>query len=150
MASVLVVPPPFAGRVVLADQRGQQRVRAERVVVVEILIAESQALDPLSEQLLDHMIDSLGPAVVGEAGGHSLDEAEAAVDLLEQEPTTVAADATGAEVELDAALAGQRQVELRVGGEDRTLLSASDRPSLCGNGAAELLEINSGTTIRCL
>jgi hypothetical protein len=64
------------------------------------------------------VLDRLGLPMVREASGHPLDESEASVDQLQQEPTAVAAEAAGTEVELDTALAGLGQEELRVVCED--------------------------------
>ena len=41
------------GRVPLADQRGQQRIVPQLVVIVQIFVAQRQAEDPLPQQFLD-------------------------------------------------------------------------------------------------
>ncbi len=58
----------------LADDRGQEWVSPELVVILEASIAQSQAEDSLAQQLLDRVLDLAGVAGVSEAGGKALDD----------------------------------------------------------------------------
>ena len=41
----------------LADDGGQQRIVAEVVMVVEVLVAQGQAVDPLGDEVLQRVLD---------------------------------------------------------------------------------------------
>ena len=123
LAAIPLPPPGLAGRVVLADDGGQQRVAAEVVVVVEVLVAQGQAVDPLGEEVLDGVLDEVGVAVVGEAGGELADDAGEGLGLAEQQGAAVGGD--GAAVEVGEDLAGAEHGKVEVG-----------RVTLCGHRAA--------------
>jgi hypothetical protein len=61
-----------AGEVRLAHRQRQQRIVAQHVMVVEILIPLSQGQHALRNQFLDLMFDQSGVAVVTEASGKAL------------------------------------------------------------------------------
>lgn len=54
-------------------------------MVVEVLVAQRQGVDPLGDQLLDGMLDEVGLAVVGEAGGELADDPGQLLGLAEQQ-----------------------------------------------------------------
>lgn len=54
-------------------------------MVMEILVAQGQAIEPLIQELFDGVLHPLRLAVVVEAGRQTAGHAQAAVDLAEQE-----------------------------------------------------------------
>ena len=54
----------------LARQQRQQAVRAQRVVVVDVLVAERDPVDPLRDQLLQRVLDLSRMAEIREAARH--------------------------------------------------------------------------------
>ena len=71
-------PPPSAGllagvaeRVHIPHGHREGRVVAEVVGVVEILVPERDAEEPLSEELLDGVFDARGLPMVDESAGHA-------------------------------------------------------------------------------
>ena len=73
----------------LARQQRQQGIAPQLVVVVEILVSQSNARDPLRHQRPHRMLRETGVAVVREAAGHPVEEAERPVDLPEQQRSGV-------------------------------------------------------------
>jgi hypothetical protein len=84
LAPVALPLSGLARGVSLADDGGEQRVTAEVVVVVEVLVAQRQGVDPLGDQLLDGVLDEAGVAVVGEAVGELADDPGESLGLAEQ------------------------------------------------------------------
>jgi hypothetical protein len=107
----------------LADDGGQERVASQVVMVVEVLIAQGQGIDPLGDQLVGRVFDPVGFAVAGEAGGELMDDAGELLGLAEQQGTAVGGDVAAIEVRDDFAPAEHGKVE--VGGV-----------TLCGHRAA--------------
>src|SRR5690606_40172804 len=64
MTTVALPLALLAGRVGLADGQRQERVVAEGVMVVQVLVAAQQAQHALREQLLDRMLDAARVAVI--------------------------------------------------------------------------------------
>ena len=92
-------------------------------MVVEVLVAQGQAVDALGEEVLQGMLDEVGVAVVVEAGGELADDAGEGLGLAEQEGAAVCGD--GAAVEVGEDLAGSEHGKVEVG-----------RVTLCGHRAA--------------
>jgi hypothetical protein len=72
----LWIPLPDSGR--------QQRVEAQLVVVVEILVAQRDTEDALRQEVADRVLDTGRIPVVVEAQRELLDDLRALLDLLEQ------------------------------------------------------------------
>lgn len=70
-----------AFRICLPDQRGQQRIVPQPVVIVEVFITQAQSEEPLLQQVDQRMLDALRIAMIGETGGEPFDESESVVDL---------------------------------------------------------------------
>jgi hypothetical protein len=62
------------------------------VVVDQVLIAESDAEDPLAHQGADPVLHRFGRAVVSEAGGEALDQADGTIGSTEQQRTGIGGD----------------------------------------------------------
>jgi hypothetical protein len=67
MPAVALARPLCAGEVALAHRQRQQRVVAQGVMVVEILIALRLCQHPLRDQLLHAVLDAGRVAMIGEA-----------------------------------------------------------------------------------
>jgi hypothetical protein len=67
-------------------------------VVVEVFVAEGQSHDPLEEEFLDGEFELLFIAMIGEAVGELLDDAELLFDLAEEESPGVGGDGSAVEV----------------------------------------------------
>ena len=80
-------------------------------MVVEVLVAQGQGVDPLGEEVLQRVLDQLGVAMVGEAGGELADDAGELLDLAEQQGAAVGGDVAAVEVGED--LAGAEAWESR-------------------------------------
>ena len=81
-------------------------------MVVEVLVAQGQAVDPLGEQFLDGVLDEVGVAVVGEAGGELADDPGESLGLAEQQGAAVGGDVAAVEVGEDFAGAEHGKVEV--------------------------------------
>ncbi len=76
----------------LAGQHAECRVLAQLVMIIEVLIAQHQAKDPLPNQCLDAMLDVARIATVGEAFGEPTDQSKAAIHLSQQQGPSVRGD----------------------------------------------------------
>ena len=80
------------GGVLLADQHRQQRIQAQPIVVVEVLVAEREPKYPLRHQLPHAVLDRFRIAVVDKLLGEALDDACPGFDLPEQQSAAVGTD----------------------------------------------------------
>jgi hypothetical protein len=78
-----------ATRLQLARQHGEQRIVPQRVVIVQILIAQRQAEYPLTDQRGDRMLDQPRIAPVDEALRHALDQFYCLVRAPQQQTASV-------------------------------------------------------------
>src|SRR5208337_2276814 len=76
----------------LPGQHREGWIVTQLVVVVQILVAERQPEDALSDQGLDLMLDEARIPPVGEASGKAAHEAEAAIDLPQQQRAGIRGD----------------------------------------------------------
>ena len=81
-------------------------------MVVEVLVAQRQGVDPLGDQLLDGVFGEVGVAVVGEAGGELADDPGESLGLAEQQGAAVGGDVAAVEVGEDFAGAEHGKVEV--------------------------------------
>ena len=79
-------------RAQLARQHRKRRVLAQLVVIVEILVAQHQAKNPLSDQRLHTVLDIAGITPVGEALGKPTDQPQATIHLSQQQRSGVRRD----------------------------------------------------------
>ena len=84
-------------QIVLAHQQRQCAVRAQHIVIVEILVAERKAIHPLRHQRLNAVLNALRIPVVGETGREAPQHAEPMVYLPQQEPAAIRGDPTAIE-----------------------------------------------------
>ena len=78
-------------RVCFPDDRRQQCVVAQPVVVVQIFVPEAQTEQPLLQQIDHRMLDLLGIPMIREAGGEHFDQTKPFFDLSQQDPPTIGA-----------------------------------------------------------
>ena len=76
-------------RLKLVGEQRQHRVVAQLVVIVHILIAQGDAGDPLPDQSRQGMHHLVLLALIDEARGHPLDQADRTIGVPQQQPTAV-------------------------------------------------------------
>ncbi len=84
-------------RMQLAGQHRKDRVLPQLVVIVEVLVAQHQAEDALAHQRLDPMLDITSITPVGEALRKPLHQLDAAIDLPQEQRTSVRGDVAAIE-----------------------------------------------------
>jgi hypothetical protein len=84
----------------LAAEQPQQRVGAQLLMIVEILVAQRQPVDALREHLGNPVLDPFRVAPVPEAGGQPVQQADTPAGLAQQQRPTVARYLTGREPRL--------------------------------------------------
>jgi len=109
-----------AQRIELVASRGQEGIAAQEGVVIEILVAQRQPVEPLGQKLGQRMIDKAGVARVAETGGQRAGQTQAVIDLAQQEHAAVTGEVAGGKVGDD--LAGTQ-----VGKEQRLLVTDCGR-----------------------
>ena len=75
LALVLLAATVLSRRIALADHRGQQGVQPKLVVIIQILIAQSQRVNTLGNELFDGVLNQVGITVVGKAFGEPFENA---------------------------------------------------------------------------
>ena len=68
------------------------------IVVVEVFVAQSQAEDPLPQQLLDRVFDQFFIAIIDETPGQSANDARLLLDLPQQQSAGIRGDRPTIEV----------------------------------------------------
>ena len=94
MPPVALARATLPGEVSASQREGQQAVRAQGVVVVDILVAEDQREHALGDQIPHGMFAAAGIAVVGEAGGDAPGELEDGVGGAQQQGPSIGGHAT--------------------------------------------------------
>ena len=89
---VLLAHPPFPGQIPLTHQQGESAVLAQIIVVVQVFVAQRQAIHPLGHQIPHTVFDALGVAVIGEASGQAVQQADTLIHLAQQQSATVRSD----------------------------------------------------------
>ena len=89
LAAVARPLPGLAGGVALADDGGRQGVAAQDIVVVEVLVAQGQGVDALGEKVFEGVLDQVGVAMIGEAGGELADDRREVRGLAEEQGVAV-------------------------------------------------------------
>ncbi len=135
VAAVAPAAAAFACEVLLAAQQGQQRVRAQLIVIVEVLLTQRQPVDTLGDKLPHAVFDLLGLAVIAEASGELPHDACALFGLAQQHGAAVGGDRAAIETghHLAAAVVGEGEAGLSTlcHGEGRFLVGRNILWSLC-------------------
>ena len=98
-----------------AHGRLHQQVRAQHVVVVEVLVAAAQPVDALREQIAQAVRDARRIAWIAEHGRGRAAQTNALVHTPQQQDATVRADVAALEVGLDDAPPKASQIDRPVG-----------------------------------
>jgi hypothetical protein len=102
---------------------------AEAVMILEILVAQSQREDSLPNQLFDRMLDARGITIVVKAGGQAWQEAQLLLDFPQQERPAIARDRTGIKAGYDLTTErrrkGKRILDTLCPGKGRLLSGAN-------------------------
>jgi hypothetical protein len=85
--------------------RGHQRIEAQAVMVVEVLVAQGDAHDALAQQHRQVMLDKMAVAAVAETSGELLAHTPDPVHLPQQQRAAFAGKMPAAETGLDPAAA---------------------------------------------
>jgi hypothetical protein len=85
------------------DQDSQKRIVSQLVVVVEILVAQTETKDALFEQFEKGMFTALWITKIGETLGEVLQEAELGIDFTEKKSPGIGSDAMAVKASDDGA-----------------------------------------------
>jgi hypothetical protein len=92
VAAILRAPPLLPLHIILVQRHGQHRIVPQLVVIVEILVAQRQPKHALRDEVQQRMLDLLGVAVVGEAGGEAPYDSRARLQFLQQQGSPIGGD----------------------------------------------------------
>ena len=87
--------------ITLLAQGGNQGIVAKLIMVVEILVSQTQPIDPLCDQLLNGVLGIPGSPTIDEAAGELLKYPATQINLTEQQPTGVGSDSSPVECRHD-------------------------------------------------
>jgi hypothetical protein len=104
-----LVGVPFAG------EQAEQGIVAPLVMIVEIFVAEGEAVDSLGEHLFDGVLDVARVAVIAEAGGEAGQEVEFGGGLAQEQGSAVGGGGRAAEVGNHRPAVVRRKRELGLG-----------------------------------
>ncbi len=76
-------------RIFLADHDRQQRIVSQIIVIVDVLVAQGERVDTLSDQFFGGVFDQLRIAMIGEACCELTDDAGDAFCLAQQQTARV-------------------------------------------------------------
>ena len=102
-----------AGQVGLARPERQQAVAAQRVVIVEVFIAQGNPTHPLGDHLQHRVLDLPGVAIIGEAICDALHQRQAAIHLPQQDGAAIGGEPARVETTDDLTAAEGVKFELR-------------------------------------
>ena len=94
MAPVALSHPLVPRHVRFAHQHPEQRIIAQRLMVVEVLVSQGYRVDALGHQFIDAMFDARAIAVIHKTPRHPRRHPGTSVYLAKQHPATVGTDAT--------------------------------------------------------
>jgi hypothetical protein len=102
-AAIRGTEPVLAERVGVLAGDGQERIAAQLIVIIEVFVTEGERFDALGEQGFEVVLDEAGVALIVEASGQRPGEAEAAIDLAQQQHAAVGGERAAREIGDDAA-----------------------------------------------
>ena len=92
-----------AQRIGLVAGGGQERIVPERVVIVEVVGAQRQTVEPLGEQVFERVIAIARVAPVGERLGQRAGQSPAAIQLAQEQRAAVAGEVAAGKIGDDLA-----------------------------------------------
>src|SRR3974377_889188 len=87
----------LTGRIHLSHDSCQQGIAPQIIMVIEVFIAQSQGVNPLSDEMLKRVLDEFRVTVVSEAGGKLTDDGGDFLGLAEQQAAAVRGDVAAVE-----------------------------------------------------
>src|SRR5262249_28078144 len=96
----------------LADHGCQQGVVPQIIMVVEILVTQSQGVNSLRDEVLKGVLDELRVTMIGEARGELLDDPGEHLGLTEQQAAAVGGNGTAVESGDNLAKAKSREIQV--------------------------------------
>ena len=102
--SLAPVPAPLSLlplQVALASHKAEERVMAEIVMVIQVLVPASQTQRPLGYQLFDRMLDPILIPEILEAIRKAAEEVNTIIDLAQKQDASVRADVASIETSFD-------------------------------------------------
>jgi hypothetical protein len=81
----------------------QERIVAQLVVVIEVAVAQRDGTDPLEEQLFQGVIDEASIVMIDKAAGQAGGQAQALIDLAQEQNATVCGEGATRKIGFDAA-----------------------------------------------
>ncbi len=95
---ILLLAAGSSGGLFLAGNDGEKRIKAQRVVIGEVLMAGSDSENSLAKKLLNRVLDAGGVTSVGECEGGAGDDLETEIDLTDEKESGIGGDVTGLEI----------------------------------------------------
>lgn len=86
-----------------ADGRLHQRIGAQYIVIVQVLVAAAHRVQALSEQVVQAMFDALGIACIADRCGRCAAQPDASIDLAQEHQPAVGTQLAAVECRLDDA-----------------------------------------------
>jgi hypothetical protein len=81
-------------------------------MVIEILVAQGQGIDPLGDEMLKGVLDQLGVTMVDKACGELADDASEFLGLAEEQATAIGGDVAAIEGSENLAGANDREIQV--------------------------------------
>ena len=91
-SDTFLMQPIQAEGIALVASHGQQRIQAQPIMIIEVFVTQSQAVEPLGHQLLDRVIGITQIAPVSEAGRQRSRQSQALINLAQQQNAPVAGE----------------------------------------------------------
>lgn len=105
LALVLFLAAVEAEHIRASANPRQQRIQAQAIMVVDVLVAQGNAHDPLAQEHRQIVLDEQRIAVIGETPGKLLAETPDAINFPQQQGAAVAGQMPAAEIRFDPAAA---------------------------------------------
>ena len=114
-AAMSAAPPLRTQHILLPSRRGQQRIAPQVGVIVEVFITQRQRVNALSEQFPHAVVDERGIASIHKTSRQSAGDAQARINLSEQECTAIATELSAGKISHD--IAGPEFIKKQLTGE---------------------------------
>jgi hypothetical protein len=125
--AIAFVAPLGSGGIQLPTHGGQQRITAQLIVIVQILVAQADPDGPLRDQLFDRVLDEPRIPTVDEAAGKLLEEVSRSIDFPQKQCPGIGGD--GASIEAAYNFSAPEPLKTKL---FRTTICFHRRPFSCG------------------
>ena len=82
LTQITLSPPILTVGLFFTDHHRQQGIVPQLIMIVEILVAQGQPINPLGDEFFDRMLDQIGITMIGETPGKLPDDARDPFGLL--------------------------------------------------------------------